>query len=172
MIEILATALEDGWAYVKRDEDILLLRPPYEEWNVSPSSKATVEKAVSVHGFERLHRSFDDWDSLIGFLEESLMDVRRAQGQKMPSSDSITEIVKFAPKEVVYTYFNRVESELIPNREYQAAVDLLTKILESDNVRNDVQMYERARDLLHRCRKLVSDQALNRKVLADQQTNL
>ena len=58
MLKLLATAPEDGWAFVQRDAEILLVRPPYRRWDLSIVPEATVERAIHDYGFAAMEEAF------------------------------------------------------------------------------------------------------------------
>ncbi len=47
MIELLAVADEVGWAYVRCEKDVFLVRPPYTKSSRTLVDDQTVEKAVA-----------------------------------------------------------------------------------------------------------------------------
>lgn len=54
MLKVVATALEDGWAFVRRGGMTILVRPPYSPYyqsNVVAVSEFAIEKAISTQGF-------------------------------------------------------------------------------------------------------------------------
>ena len=172
MFDLLAAAPADGCAFVKNGKEILLVRPPYQRWNLSVVPESSVEKAVSTYGFESAEGSFNDWGSLIAFLEKRMVEERKARGQEIPTSESIKALVKLAPKDILNDYLKRVESELLPNREWDAASDLLVTLLRVDTIENDPDLRTRTLDLLDRCRSERAKVGAQERELMNEEENL
>jgi hypothetical protein len=60
-------------------------------------------------------------------------------------------LIHFAPPDILANYLDRIERELIPGREWEAAQELLTVLLGVEAVRSEVTLYERTRRLLESC---------------------
>jgi len=153
MIKLLATALQDGWAFVKQRNRVLLVRPPYEDQDLREVSESTVEKAVMAHGFAASDREFQDWRSLIEYLDTEVLKRREALGLGEPDVESVRALVREAPPEVIRSYLDRIESELLPQAEQSVALDLLTALLSSKHLPEDQELYERAVSLIEQCRR-------------------
>lgn len=172
MFDLLAGDPEDGWAFVRRGEEILLVRPPFRCWNRSVVTESTVEQAVSTQGFVAMEGSFDGWTALIAFLEDKMVEVRKAQGQDVPTSDSIEEVLKLAPKRILKAYLDRVESEFIPNREWDAAFNLLITFVTLDTVKDDSDLRGRTLDLLKQWRTAKAQREAEKQELTNEEENL
>lgn len=172
MIELLAIAAEDGWAFLRRDGQVLVVRPPYRRHSLSEVSQATVEKAVSAHGFQVAQGTFDDWRSLVTFLREQIVEAREAQGQKVPEPDEVKRLVGRAPPRVLERYLDRIDSELLPGREWNAALELLTTLLRLAGLKNSPRLHDRAIELLDKLRKSMRQANGERRELVDQEKDL
>jgi len=78
MIQLLALAPEDGWAFARSGDRILLLRPPYVRRRHPAVDESVVTRAVAVEGFTAEDRVFADWPTLLAFLEEQFLAGRPA----------------------------------------------------------------------------------------------
>ncbi len=152
MLRLLAIAPGDGWAFVEREGKVLLVRPPYRHDDLAEVQESVVEKAVAKFGFRAAKKEFQDWASLIRYLEEQLLGTRKALGLPEPNLESVREFVRQAPHDVVESYLARVRSELIPGQEWDAALDLLNTLLGSDVVWKDRQLHSQVLELLDKCR--------------------
>lgn len=151
MFEILASAPEDGWAFVRRGEQIQLVRPPFQRWNLTIVPKSALETAIQHYGFAADRRTFPDWRSLIGYLKEQIVQSRTGQGKATPDPEAIRDLVLRAPPRILVGYLDRIEAELLPNQELKAAFEILTHLLEAEPVRSDQELRHRALTLLSRC---------------------
>jgi hypothetical protein len=172
MLKLLAAAFEDGWAFVKRNGEILLVRPPYYSWNLSVVSESTLEKAIHAHGFAITSESFNDWGTLTAFLQQRLVETRKAQGQAMPSSDAIRTLVQYASENVLQSYLDRIQTELIPNREWKAALDLLTTLLRLDKIKKNSELFGRTVNLLEQCQWAVTQATTQKQQLVNEPDDL
>lgn len=155
MLELVAAALEDGWAFVKTDEKLMLLKPPYRPSNLAIVSGEILEKAVICHGFHMLHRTYADWAALIEFLRSELAKARVGFAA-ISDADLQYELLCDAPLEVVEDYLRRTEVELLPNGECSAAINLLSVLMKVDLVREDPVLQKRTLALLNRSVKELS----------------
>ena len=156
MITLLAIAPEDGWAFVRKDGVILLVKPPYTKLATLQVDARTVENAVSTHGFEHVppERSFASWSGLISFLHGQVLESRKARGRPLPDSGVGESFLQVAPKEVLETFLARVEHELLPNKKWDHAQKLLLAMLKTPRVRSEEDLASRAALLLERAMKL------------------
>jgi hypothetical protein len=148
MLKLIASAPGDGWAFVEKDQQIVIIRPPYQQWTLTPAPEGAVEKAVQHHGFVAQERTFADWDSLIAHLREQFLAVRREQGSKIPDSEQIRSLLHLAPDYMLAKFLDRVESELLPQGELQHSMKLLTYLLGVEAVKASSTLYYRTVQLL------------------------
>ena len=168
MLKLLAAAFEDGWAFVERNGEMLLVRPPYRSWNLSIVPESTLEKAVTAYGFAVTSESFSDWGALITFLQQRLVETRQAQGQAKPESDAIRTLVQYAPENVLQSYLHRIQTELIPNREWKAALDLLTTLLRLDKIKASPELFGRTVNLLEQCQSAITQATIQKQHLVNE----
>jgi len=165
MLELLAIAREDGWAFVKKDEQLILIKPPYRDSNLVRVSEDIIEKAVSQHGFEWVQESYAGWGPLVDFLRTELSKVRQCELGMLDDAELKFELLRDAPREILEDYLRRTESELIPGGEWNAALDVLTLLMRIDIVRHDANLYAHAIALLQRCNSGLAENGRTRAEL-------
>ncbi len=151
MLDLLAVAYEDGYAFVRDRNSIYAIRPPYISRNKRPVSMSIVERAIAAHGFSPEDMRFNDWAALIDHLKTRFIEKRAESGQDKPDARQIKRLVQRAPQRIVLQYLENIESELIPNREWRAAIGLLTNLLRNKIVQENMEFLNRCADLLERC---------------------
>lgn len=72
MVQLIAHAPEDGWAYAREGDSILLLRPPYQG-NRLVVGPEDVERAVTVHGYLARDLLFKTERDLIQYLRDEVV---------------------------------------------------------------------------------------------------
>ena len=148
MLELLAIASEDGWAFVRTEGDIVLARPPYSASNSSSVSEASVEKAVVHHGFSASEREFPNWRELIEFLNQQVRETRDARGEEIQREGLGAQMMEFASRGILENFLGRIETELLPSASWEPAERLLIDMLKVSRVRQDEQLHSRATNLL------------------------
>jgi hypothetical protein len=155
MLRMLAVAPEDGWAFV---EDVSadqrwLIRPPYTSRSRFAVDAAVVAKAVSDHGFRATDEEFASWRELIAFLEGRILST---VDPALSDSERLQRLLPHATPEVLRRYLDRIESELLPQRQWDVALRLLTELLRLSTLKGDPALLERAVALLGTCRDMQS----------------
>lgn len=151
MIRLLAIAPEDGWAFVRSADRILLLRPPYSKRRHPAVMESVVTRAVAVEGFESADQVFPDWPTLFAFLEERFLAARPALPAAL-APESVERILRHAPRPVLESLLDRIENELLPSRQWDAAGELLARFLAVDSP-VAAGLRPRAAELLVRCQQ-------------------
>jgi hypothetical protein len=100
---------------------------------------------------ENSNLEFNSWDLLIKHLMAKLIRRREESGREAPNPERIKQIFQRASKDKVVEYMERVERELIPAREWKAAMSLLTTFLRNKVVVVDGDLHLRCVDLLEHC---------------------
>jgi hypothetical protein len=106
-----------------------------------------VARAVAVEGFKADDRIFPDWSALFAFLEEQFIAGREALPALTPQS--VERILRNAPRSVLEGLLDRVENDLLPNRQWDAVGELLARFLAVDSAATD-GLRSRAAELLVR----------------------
>lgn len=134
MLELLAISREDGWGIVRDGQKLMLIRPPYDKINLQTVNEESVEKAVLAFGFVMLEQEFQDWKSLVLFLNEQVRAARVAMGQDLDIERLRDEFMLVAPEDIIRTFLKEIENELLPNRQFDHAESLLTALLMATSV--------------------------------------
>src|SRR5438046_408239 len=104
MLNLIAAAYEDGYAFVKEGKRVYALRPPYRQQNKTAVSLLAVERAVTTHGFAAESLTFDDWGALIEHLKNRLIESRKERGISEPNTAQIRRLVERAPRNIIEQY--------------------------------------------------------------------
>lgn len=168
MIQLLALAPEDGWAFVRSADRILLLRPPYGKRRHPTVEESVVSRAVAVEGFTAEDRAFPDWPALFGFLEKQFLAGRPALPAAL-APESVERILRHAPRSSLESLLDRIEREFLPDRQWDAAGELLARFLAVDSpvLAADSGLRSRAADLLVRCQQARATAAEQRHQLVE-----
>ena len=145
MLELIAVAPEDGWAFVRKDDRVWLIKPPYTVNAKIEVSGRAVDKALSDHGFHAAEGTFDGWRKLVIFLEQQVV---ANSPEPLPTADKVRRLLRHAPAKVVEMYLDRIESELIPHWEWDGAFLLLSEITALDTLRDSPHVHQRTAELL------------------------
>jgi len=134
MLELLALALEDGWAYVRTGDVIQLARPPYHTDGLLTVAESTVEAAVTKHGFVASDKTFANWEALIAHLRQRVEETQ-------PDSPSAQEIGQayweVANERDLTLALEHVEQELLPSGKYDHATRLVSAMVDHSSVLTD-----------------------------------
>lgn len=150
MISLLAAAFEDGWAFVRQGYTISLVRPPYGQRDIVEVNEAAVERAIHAHGFTPELLPFQDWGALVAFLRERIVSTSRARAERASETKAAARLLRDAPPAVLGGYLDRVEHELLPSLELDAALRLLTAMSGLEAVAKDPAVRDRTAALLER----------------------
>ncbi|HWY20211.1 MAG TPA: hypothetical protein VNX26_03265 [Candidatus Acidoferrum sp.] len=170
MLKIVAIAPEDGWAFVVRNGETLLIRPPYAQSSLMATSEEASEGAVQKYGFEALDKDFSDWGSLLEYLRGRLSE--RQKKEVAPVSEFAPEILGSAPKELKAKMLARIGKELIPNREWKAALLLLRSMQKSRGTMDDPELRNMVLDMLEDCAEGMLRWDLGRRKLTQEGQDL
>lgn len=157
MLRLRAAAWDDGYAIVQDGEDLAMIRPPYRRENKHRVTPKDIERAVSNYGFSVADETFDDWAALIGHLRQRFIEFRQKEGA--PDSARIMRLAERAPRDIVVSYLDKVEQQMLPSHEFHAAVLLLTHLLRNQIVKNDGGMLKRVNELLQRAEQARNQEA-------------
>ncbi len=147
MLRLRAAAWEDGYGVVEDGGALFLVRPPYRKANKVALPESDLEAAVSKQGFTATDQTFASWAALIEHLRRRFLDERKGQ---VPDSARIKKLVERAPADVVASYLDRIEGELLPRRQWRTANGVLAHLLRNPAVRQDTNLLDRISALLER----------------------
>lgn len=151
MISLIAADFANGWAFVQREGEILLIHPPYHRTSLSIVSNEILQKAVATYGFTATDECFECWDAVIDYLKGKLVDYHKALGYGEPDSDTIAEMLQYAPPEILEEYLGRITAEMFPNREFKPAIQLLKRMISLEGIQNNPTLLSKIVALLAEC---------------------
>jgi hypothetical protein len=146
MIELVALAPEDGWAYIRRDGAYSLVRPPYRNTHLVPIDKSAVASAVTKHGFVAADETFADMPALVEHMRSHLREAH----PDLPSAEELQmRHWKAAGADALEHALARVEDEFLPGGKYDHAMRLVTAMMQHSPVlREDGDLMRRGASLL------------------------
>ncbi len=150
-IKVIAIAPDDGWAFIKGEDGISLLRPPYIASNQIRVTEKDVEIALGLHGFEECDSSFDSLKEVIGFLKDKYVEAMKNRGVDLPSLDELKDLLKYATDDILLEYLEKAEKELIPEGKFAVASSIALDIMELEKAGQNPQIYRMAVDVVRKC---------------------
>jgi hypothetical protein len=113
-------------------------------------TEESLHEAVLKYGYFASEQEFSGWQDLIDFLNRQAVDFRRAMGREIPESIAGEDILSAAPSQVLISFLDRVERELIPHRLFDHAENFLMALLASGIPKRYPELCSRAARLLQR----------------------
>jgi hypothetical protein len=138
----------EGVGIVRSERELRVIQPPYHRRGAVILSEESLAEAILKGGFFQSQEQFNSWEAIIQFLNAMLIKTREAIGQDIPTNIDIEQTMKLAPTSVLKQFMDRIEGELIPERAFTRAEDLLVAMLNSDAVANNAELNRRAASLL------------------------
>lgn len=151
--KILAIAVNDGWAYIKIKDQILLIKPPYAPAFTEKVTKEDVERAILLSGFEKVKVNFESLEDAIQYIKDEFVSYKKVNDIKIPSNSEIKEVLQYAPKNIIENFLDRVETQLISEHKFQFASRILNDILELPITMSDKELKSRAEKISQKCIK-------------------
>ena len=151
-IKVIAIAPDDGWAFVKMAERILLFRPPYVSSNQTEATQRDIAKALHLHGFEECDSSFDSVKEVIDFLKDKYVEAIKNRGIDLPSEDELRESLKYATDDILLRLLERAEKEWIPRGKRKAAKSIALDIMKLEKAMSNPEIRSMAVSVLEKCR--------------------
>lgn len=96
-------------------------------------------------------------------LEEWMKEVQRQEKEKQEietygkvltdeeKKDELRDLILIAPLRIVKYYLDKIEKEMLPNNENNAARNILLKLLKSEAIEKDSSLSDRVNALLKKC---------------------
>ena len=160
MLQLLAIAEEDGWAYVRTGDELVVTRPPYQGWCKVKATESILEQAICRHGFRQTEGQFSDWRALIHYLKQAQLAAWKAQETSAFTGQEIKELIhELSAEELEAEFLDRVEKELFPQDQWNVAARLLTDLLGVRVVRESNTLNQRTVTLLKHCQKKLAARA-------------
>ncbi len=147
----MATAPNDGWGFIEKEEKLFLLRPPYTTSDQIEVTIKDLSKAIHSYGFEECAISLNSINETVKFLKEAYIETKKTQGIELPSFEKLREGLKYATDDVLLEYLKKAEKELIPEGKQDAAEAIALELMKLEKVKNDPGMLDMCRDILEKC---------------------
>lgn len=128
MYKLVAIAIEDGWAYLTRDDKYYLIRPPYENLNIVNSEEITY--AINFLGFLEKEFINEDLDEIVKYIQNQSEIFYQEEDLEITSKD-LDEFFEHSSKEEFKFLLNCIDNNLI----------LEGKILEARNFITDIKSH-------------------------------
>lgn len=138
----------DAVAIIRSSQHIRLYRPPYQQSNSIELPESAIEDAVLNHDFHASGTSFESWAAVIAFLNQQLIAYRESCGRPVVETLNAIEILDVAPLEILQSFLNKVENELIPQRQFAHATNFLLALLKSHAAQEHPELISPAANLL------------------------
>jgi hypothetical protein len=153
-ILMLACERANACACVKTlsDGKIWVISPYHEMVDYPEIEEVEIESAVCRHGYDPIEMKFDNLEKLKEFLAKTLISTRRAMGCPEPKSEDIKALIHFATPEMVVKILDRVENELIPKAEFEAAKNIMNDLVnKTPAVQTSPELQKRIHGLIAKC---------------------
>jgi hypothetical protein len=153
MPKLLAAAYPDAYALVEDRGGVYFIRPPFGKREKTRATPQAVERAVRLHGFVRETQGseFASWALLIGHLREQSLEAHRAAGHSLPTAQEVRRLMELVPESTVKGYLERIQTEVLPNRQFSAGRNILTALLKNPVVQSCPELRDRCLCLLESC---------------------
>ena len=140
----------EGIGIIRSGQTLRLVRPPYASHDTPILAEESVQDAILRHDFSASREEFENWEDAIAFLNQQAVAARRSVGKDIPNSIPGRDILDVAPPEVLSTFLDRVERDIIPQRLFDHAEDFLLALLTSSARTCQLDVSARAAGLLQR----------------------
>lgn len=126
MIELLAKSGEDGWAVVRMEEKLRLLRPPYSETRCPWIDDVDMTRLLAEGDFAQTVPSipFQTWMEVVDHLQKCMVAAAVPMQSEQVQESALKLLLK-APVEKIEHFLHRIENELLPAKHFLAAQSIL-----------------------------------------------
>ena len=143
----------EGIGIVRAGQDLWLVRPPYSLRDSPVLNPEALKDAIFKYGYFASAEQFPAWQDVIDFLNRQAAQFRKDLGKEIPESIAGSDILEVAPPEVLTSFLDRVEAELIPQRAFDHADNFLLALLGSSVLSRYPAIGNRAARLLQRSKQ-------------------
>jgi hypothetical protein len=150
-IKVAALATEDGWAIIRENQDLFLLRPPYTVSSKIQCTEKELEEAVVKHGFRSVDYSFSNYSQLIRFIKDEYIKANKKSDKTVPTLEELKELLGYASEDVLIRLLDRAETELIPGGKIEAAESLALDLMKLDKIIGNKKLLDRVIDIIYKC---------------------
>lgn len=152
-IKMVALAPFDGWAFIIKEKEFFLLRPPYHTRDLVKSSESDLAVAVNRYHFRECNTSFKNIPEAVQFLKETYAQEMKKMGFELPEPEELKALLEFASEEILTGYLDKMEREFIPNRCLDAAESLALELLRLERIKQDAALFNRTVEIIGKCRE-------------------
>jgi len=150
-IKIIALDARDGLAFIEDSKQLFFLRPPYDVAGKTPCHADDIEEAVIKYGFRRADYSFNHYSELIRFIKNEYNQAAADDGVKVPTTEELTALLDSASENVIIRFLQRIDDELIPGGNIDAAESLTRDLMKLEKLRENKVLLDRSLDILFKC---------------------
>ncbi len=161
-IKMIAIAPDDGWAFIIKDEQLILIRPPYDKNDLVIVVEKDLENAIHKHGFQECDCAFNAIAETIDFLNQKYVEGMKRRGVPLPQKEELRGLLEFATEEILIGYLEKAELEYIPNGNLDAAEAIALALLPVEKVKKNKKVFQKTIDLITRCKEERSKQEGNK----------
>lgn len=151
MPDLVAIAPGSDWAFIRVNNKLVVIRPPYRSWSQMDATESMVEEAITRHGFVHSEQNFQDLKALIDHLKQGQAAIWKERHQEGFTGVEIERLVHQLPAERLVRFLDKAENDFIPKKKWDAAEELLAALLDVKVVRQDDVLNRRILTLLRSC---------------------
>lgn len=151
-IKMIAIAPYDGWAFIIKDEQLYLLRPPYHSKDLQEVEERELENAIHKYGFQECDYIFNNLAETISFLNEKFIDAVKKKGISLPDKEHLKELLEYASEDILVGYLEKAEKEFIPQRNLDAAESIALTLLPLEKVIQNEELFQKTIAILNKCK--------------------
>ncbi|HLP62753.1 MAG TPA: hypothetical protein VK186_28200 [Candidatus Deferrimicrobium sp.] len=152
-IKMIAIAPYDGWAFIIKEEQLYLLRPPYRSKDLLEVGEKDLENALHKYGFQEFDHAFNNLAETIDYLNEKYMEAMKRKGISLPDKEQLKELLEYATEEILVGYLEKAEREFIPQRNLDAAESIALALLPLEKVIQNEDIFQKTYAILNRCKE-------------------
>jgi hypothetical protein len=152
-IKMIAIAPYDGWAFIIKEEQLYLLRPPYRSKDLLEVGEKDLKNALHKYGFQEFDHAFNNLAETIDYLNEKYIETMKRKGIPLPDKEQLKELLEYATEEILVGYLEKAEREFIPQRNLDAAESLALALLPLEKVIQNEDIFQKTIAILNRCKE-------------------
>ncbi|MBF0148348.1 MAG: hypothetical protein HQL85_19510 [Magnetococcales bacterium] len=150
MIKLCAISKKDGWAVIQTPEGLRLLRPPYTEDQCPFLHDSDVIRLLSEPGFDAVieEPTMPDLASVITHLKTTMVETNAEEPLAHPKEVG-RFLLQTAPPDFIRHSLERIQNELLPQRQFIPSIKVLRILEESDAAKADPLLHDDVKKLLN-----------------------
>jgi hypothetical protein len=151
MLKLRALEPRDGWAFVARNGEVLLIKPPYRESNVTGTSELVLKRAITEYGFDSLDVDFSSWEDLLQYVKSEITKNATETKTNINFEYLGADILRLAPLKTIKNLVARLQNELVPQGEWGAALQVLKALQRLEIVQRNAELQAEITALFAQC---------------------